>query len=588
MMTNKNILGTLIPQKTMMKKNLKLFISSTLVALTFAIPQKVQGAEDHDELVEKVYDSTVTYSAGIFEHHQEMTTLSTTPKRSTKAYSQRAFMYEKAPQELKREKVLKKVIPGQDGRARISQTTQWPYNICAQLTMVFDGNTYGGSGSLVGPHHVLTCGHNVYDSDDNIWAEKILVYPALNDSSAPFGEVKVVKVVTFTDWVSGGNPAHDMALLILNKSIGKYTGWGGLLSTADMEISQQTVHITGYPGDKGLKQMWSMSHQLKKVNPEQFDYEIDTYGGQSGSPVWVNKWGLPMILGVHTQGSNSINSGVRLSEKKFTKLLSIISETYALNSKTVTSAATPAVAAYSPPAKSAPVTPYSPPARYTPAVASSPAKPAPVAPYSPPARSTTTSYSLSVSTVANAIPHIAPILVPSVAQGHEDVYQRFLNGRLIYKPNQDNDLGKIELRIADLANPLEGTFDLSRCGNTSQYLSISTGYRKGKKAENANKVEIWFTPRFLVEKEINGSARHFEVIFSANWSTAAPVGIFWTWGGWDNLTYMDHLTTQCMDEVSNNNLYEKWRVAEECNNGRSTCYNHMRRRGCTFRVCFMD
>lgn len=44
------------------------------------------------------------------------------------------------------------------------------------------------------------------------------------------------------------------------------------------------------------------------------------------------------------------------------------------------------------------------------------------------------------------------------ARRNELIYQRFLNGKLIYKPNKDNDIGKVELRIADLANPLQGTF----------------------------------------------------------------------------------------------------------------------------------
>jgi hypothetical protein len=100
----------------------------------------------------------------------------------------------------------------------------------------------------------------------------------------------------------------------------------------DATLSQEKVHITGYPGDKGLKQMWTMSHILKTTKTEQFYYEIDTAGGQSGSPIWINKWGMPLILGVHTLGANSINSGVRLSERKFTNfLVRVISETYNLD-----------------------------------------------------------------------------------------------------------------------------------------------------------------------------------------------------------------------------------------------------------------
>jgi hypothetical protein len=125
--------------------------------------------------------------------------------------------------------------------------------------------------------------------------------------------------------------------------------------------------------------------------------------------------------------------------------------------------------------------------------------------------------------------------IPAIARGYEDIYLRFLNGKLIYRPTEGSDVGKIELPIAALSNPLEGEFDLSRCGDTGQYLSINTGYRKGKKTANASKVEIWFVPRFVVEKELRATATHFQKIMTAEkWPESAPIGIFWTWGGWDN------------------------------------------------------
>jgi predicted GTPase len=154
------------------------------------------------------------------------------------------------------------------------------------------------------------------------------------------------------------------------------------------------------------------------------------------------------------------------------------------------------------------------------------------------------------------------LTVPLVAQGYEQIYRRFLNGVLIYRPDGKSDEGRINLPIASLVNPLEGTFDLSQCGDTGKSLSISTGYRKGKKAENATKLEIWFTPRFLVEKELQGTASHFQEIFPAKWKDNAPVGIIWTWGGWDYRSdNFDYLTMLTMEEISNKNLYDCARAA---------------------------
>lgn len=131
--------------------------------------------------------------------------------------------------------------------------------------------------------------------------------------------------------------------------------------------------------------------------------------------------------------------------------------------------------------------------------------------------------------------------------GCQQICPEFLNGKLIYRPKEGSDEGMVVFNILDLWNPLQGTFNLSKCGDTGQYLSISTGYRKVKKAENADKVEIWFTPWFLKE------------IFPVKWEDSAGVGIFWNWGGWNNLGWYDYLTSESADNLSKINLYEHWR-----------------------------
>ena len=151
--------------------------------------------------------------------------------------------------------------------------------------------------------------------------------------------------------------------------------------------------------------------------------------------------------------------------------------------------------------------------------------------------------------------------IPKIARGHEDIYERFLKGVLVYRPNEGSDVGKIELPIADLANPLGSTFDLSNCGDTGQYLSIATGYRKVQTPANANKVEIWFTPRFLVDREMSHLAPNHHMRAIGSWDAArAPIGIFWTWGGWDAaglMAYCNYLTTESMDVLGSENLLKK-------------------------------
>src|SRR3990167_3312599 len=154
------------------------------------------------------------------------------------------------------------------------------------------------------------------------------------------------------------------------------------------------------------------------------------------------------------------------------------------------------------------------------------------------------------------------IAIPEVARGYESIYERFLKGVLVYRPTEGSDVGKIELPIADLPNPLESTFDLSKCGDAGKYLSISTGYRKVQTPANANKVEIWFTPRFLVDKEMPHLApnHHMRQVIRSWDSARAPIGIFWTCGGWnatDHMMYCDYLTAESLDVIGSENLLKK-------------------------------
>ena len=142
------------------------------------------------------------------------------------------------------------------------------------------------------------------------------------------------------------------------------------------------------------------------------------------------------------------------------------------------------------------------------------------------------------------------LICPAIVCGHERVYQRFLKGALVYRPTPGSDAGKIELPIGALANPLKGTFDLSRCGDTGNYLSIATGYRKGKNPQNKDKVEIWIAPRFMIEKELATTAGHFKEIMGKWNKERAPVGLFWTWGNWESgEASMDYLTDNSFARV---------------------------------------
>jgi serine/threonine protein kinase len=164
-------------------------------------------------------------------------------------------------------------------------------------------------------------------------------------------------------------------------------------------------------------------------------------------------------------------------------------------------------------------------------------------------------------TVSRPVVAASRLTVPEIARGNEDIYARFMRGVLIYRPTAGSEVGRIDLPIASLLNPLESTFDLSRCGDASQYLSINTGYKKKKISANSGKVEVWIVPKFVVEKDV-GSGEILRVFrfhyrdITSKWT--APFGLFYTWGGYEDLTWYDDLVTASSEEISSKNLYENW------------------------------
>jgi hypothetical protein len=158
---------------------------------------------------------------------------------------------------------------------------------------------------------------------------------------------------------------------------------------------------------------------------------------------------------------------------------------------------------------------------------------------------------------------IGGTLIPRIAEGYEDVYLRFLRGKLIYKPNKDNDEGRKEFRIAALANPLEGTFDISGCGGAAKELQISTGFRTRVDPANANKVEVWIVPQFVLQKD--SRAEPFKDYLQAcEKHRGKPFAILFTWGGWTKISW--HEVTGITGE-EDTSLFHVWRNAPTSSEG---------------------
>src|ERR1700722_199992 len=76
--------------------------------------------------------ASTEYVAGDFEVRRNAATISTPPVKPERPSTQRVLVHRGTPQALPYEnipyeRILRRIIPGQDGRSRIENTNQWPH-----------------------------------------------------------------------------------------------------------------------------------------------------------------------------------------------------------------------------------------------------------------------------------------------------------------------------------------------------------------------------------------------------------------------------------------------------------------------------
>lgn len=140
------------------------------------------------------------------------------------------------------------------------------------------------------------------------------------------------------------------------------------------------------------------------------------------------------------------------------------------------------------------------------------------------------------------------IKIPAIAKGYEDVYLQFLKLKLVYKPDPKSDAGRKEFPIASLANPLEGTFDLSGCGDSGRHIQVSTGFRTRVDPINKTKAEIWIVPQFVLQRDPRAKPVN-DFLETLPIERNKPFAIMYTWGGWNDLSWYEVVGTNGNREV---------------------------------------
>lgn len=207
-------------------------------------------------------------------------------------------------------------VIGVDTRVPVANTRAAPFRyIC---NFVLDNRAPFCSGTLVAPNVVLTAAHCIFDIRSQ--PGRLTLVPGRNGLLRPFGTVRALRFNFSPDYRGPQDDVtvRDFGVVYLAQPIGNVVGhWtiahtssridplGTSISSAAVNNGQQ-LQISGYPADKiftagnppqRVVQQWRSQNILSTIDElGMMHYLNDTFGGHSGSPVWVER---PASLGGH-------------------------------------------------------------------------------------------------------------------------------------------------------------------------------------------------------------------------------------------------------------------------------------------------
>lgn len=227
---------------------------------------------------------------------------------------------------------------GSDDRTIVPSTLAEPWRWSAALRIrARDGKRFVGTGWFIGPRTLVTAGHCVFLHDHGGFAESIEVIPALDGTTRPFGSVVARRFGSVEGWTQRRNSDFDYGSITLDAEVAPPVGAFAFAAVPAEVLETATLNISGYPADRdGATRQYFHARRIARVSSRRLYYQIDTFGGQSGSAAWITvsraaaaQLGIAVPAGVqqarvvaaiHTTGASRANHGTRITADVVTNL----------------------------------------------------------------------------------------------------------------------------------------------------------------------------------------------------------------------------------------------------------------------------
>lgn len=148
----------------------------------------------------------------------------------------------------------------------------------------------------MGPCHLLTVAHCVYEPDYDHWWDGTEFHAGRSGPSrwSPHGGVPKIKALVADGWKYRKDFNHDFSMLILAERVGDKVGWLDYGYDLDQELVR--VNVAGYPAYQS-DPTWVNGTMYYDSCKAKFNFrdsggrvayhDCNTVDGSSGSPLWV-------------------------------------------------------------------------------------------------------------------------------------------------------------------------------------------------------------------------------------------------------------------------------------------------------------
>jgi V8-like Glu-specific endopeptidase len=197
----------------------------------------------------------------------------------------------------------------------VFQDTAYPW--CT--TGLVETNRGAGSGTMIGPRHLVTVSHVIdWTAPAGFAADWVRFTPSYFDGTAPFGEAYGAHIYWYVQedgdgFISGNEGLFDYVVVVLDRRLGEQTGWMGARGYDDDWDSLAAWSHIGYPADLNSGQrptfQGGFTMDGSDADAQEILHRADVFPGQSGGPMfgwWSGDVG-PRVVAVQSWQNGTDN-----------------------------------------------------------------------------------------------------------------------------------------------------------------------------------------------------------------------------------------------------------------------------------------